>query len=61
MATKNPPNVCFIDVLLSDLYQRQICDLHFLPTSLPSPEAIYDALCSVMGGLLNPNMAANDL
>ena len=63
MAAKHPPNVCFTDVLLSDLYRRQICDLPFLSTSLPSPEAtcIYDALFSVMGGLLNPNMAANGL
>ena len=40
MAAKNRLNVCFIDVLLIDSYQRQICDLPFLSTSLPSPEAI---------------------
>ena len=40
---------------------KQICDVPFLSTSLPSPEAIDDALFSIMGGLLNPNMAANDL
>ena len=41
MAAKNRINVCFIDVLQSDTYQKQICDLPFLLTSLPSPEAIW--------------------
>ena len=50
-----------IYLLLSDSYQRQICDFPFLSTSLLSPEAIYDALCSVIRGLINPNMVANDL
>ena len=40
MAAKNRLNVCFIDVLLSDSYEKQMCDLSFLSTSLPSPEAI---------------------
>ena len=43
------------------LLASHICDFTFLSTSLPSTEAIYDAICSVMGGMINPNMAANDL
>ena len=60
MAAKNRLNVCFIDILLSNSYLRQICDLPFPPTPLPSPK-LYDELCGVMGGLINPNMAVNVL
>ena len=56
-----PKNQCFLNVLLSDSYEKQICVI-YLFYQPPYPHTkLYDALCSVMGGLINPNMTANGL
>ena len=59
MAAKNRFNVCFIDVLQSDSYLDKCVIYLFYQPPYPHPK-LYDALCSVTGGLISPNVAAND-